>query len=86
MKFEIKHAKNGAIIRVKTDEPGAKWEEYTYQERDGGEIEAFADFLRTIEENYGPATNRYSKARIHIDVQPGDKHSEVTGAADDTGA
>lgn len=48
-------------------------EEIVYQEVDGNEIEAFADFLRFVDEHYGPSTSRYSPKRIRVLVEPGDK-------------
>jgi hypothetical protein len=45
MKFEIRHAQNGAILRVEHDYPEGETEEICYRETEGGEIEAFADFL-----------------------------------------
>jgi len=75
MKFEIRPAQNGLILRVDhgfgdDDEP----EEIVYQEEDGNEIEAFADFLRHLNDHYGPSTSRYSPKRIYVRVEPGDKH------------
>jgi hypothetical protein len=43
-----------------------------------GEIEAFADFLRLLDEHYGP-----SPKRIYISVEPGDKHGD-SFSMDDT--
>lgn len=74
MKFEIRHAANGVILRVETDAPDAAVDEVIYQEREDDEIEAFADFLRHILDHYGPTTSRYSAKRIHIVVEPGDKY------------
>ena len=77
MKFEIRAVQNGAILRVETDgHDGTESEELAYQEIDGGEIEAFADFLRALDEHYGPSTSRYSPRRIYILVEPGDKYEE----------
>ena len=76
MKFEIRHAQNGAILRVEHDYPEGETEEICYQETEGGEIEAFADFLCYLNENYGPSQSRYSPKRIYISVQPGDKHPD----------
>ena len=73
MKFEIRSTKNGALLRVEHDYPEGETEEICYQETDGVEIEAFADFLRFLDEHYGPSTSRYSPKRIHISVEPGDK-------------
>lgn len=74
MKFEIRRVKNGAVLRVEYDYPEGEFEEIAYQKTGDGEIEAFADFLRLLNENYGPSTSRYSRKRIYINVEPGDKH------------
>ena len=76
MKFEIRHAQNGAILRVEHDYPEGETEEICYQETEGGEIEAFADVLCYLNENYGPSQSRYSPKRIYIRIQPGDKHPD----------
>ncbi len=77
MKFEIRAAQNGAILRVESDgTDGTESEELVYQEVDGGEVEAFAEFLRALDAQYGPSTSRYSPARIYIIVEPGDKHDD----------
>ena len=76
MKFEIRHAQNGAILRIEHDYPEGETEEICYQETEGGEIEAFADFLRYLNENYGPSQSRYSPKRIYTSIQRGDKHPD----------
>ena len=76
MKFEIRHTNNGALLRVEHDYPEGETEEICYQETEGEEIEAFADFLRFLNDHYGPSTNRYSPKRIHILVKTGDKHQD----------
>lgn len=48
MKFEIRHAANGVILRVEDRETDESPEEVVYQEREDDEIEAFAEFLRHI--------------------------------------
>lgn len=74
MKFEIRRATNGAILRVETDAPEAATDEVVYQEWEEDEIEAFADFLRHLLDHYGPTTSRYSAKRIYVVVEPGDKY------------
>jgi hypothetical protein len=76
MKFEIRHTNNGALLRVEHDYPEGETEEICYQETESTEIEAFADFLRFLNDHYGPATSRYSPKRIHILVKLGDKHQD----------
>ena len=76
MKFEIRRTKNGALLRVEYDHPEGETEEICYQEAEDNEVEAFADFLRILNEYYGPSTSRYSAKRIYILVKPGDKHED----------
>ncbi len=73
MKFEIRRVKNGALLRVEPQTPDEKTEKIVFQETESGEIEAFADFLGILLENYGPTTSRYSPKRISITIEPGDK-------------
>jgi hypothetical protein len=70
MKFEIRRVRNGAVLHVQgiAEELG---EEIVYQERESDEIEAFADFLRYINEYYGPSTSRYSPKRISTNLLQG---------------
>ena len=56
------------------DYPEGEVEEIAYQETGDGEIEAFADFLRLLDEHYCSSTSRYSAKRIYICVEHGDKH------------
>jgi hypothetical protein len=79
MKFEIRRTKNGALLRVEYDHPEDETEEICYQEAEDNEVEAFADFLRILNEYYGPSTSRYSAKRIYILVKPGDKHEDFKG-------
>lgn len=76
MKFEIHSTKNGAVLRVEHDYPEGETEEFCYQETEDGEFESFANFLRLLNENYGPSTSRHSPKRIYIVVKPGDKHPD----------
>jgi len=48
--------------------------EYCGQEKHEDAVECFADFLRTLNEELGPSTSRYSPKRIFIRVEPGDKY------------
>ena len=66
MKFEIRHTNNGALLRVEHDYPEGETEEICYQETESTEIEAFADFLRFLNDHYGPSTSRYSPKRIRV--------------------
>ena len=85
MKFEIRPAKNGLVLKVEHGREGEEPEEIVYQESDGNEIEAFADFLHFINDHYGPSTSRYSAKRIHITIEPGDKWEGDRSAYDPEG-
>lgn len=73
MKFEIRPATNGIVLKVDHGYPEEEPEEIVYRESDGNEIEAFADFLHLLNEHYGPSTSRHSSKRIRITIEPGDK-------------
>ena len=72
MKFEIKSATNGFILKCEDD-----GELYVHQEAD--DVEVFADFLRLLCDAYGPISSRYEAQRIYVIVQPGDKHPDYNG-------
>ena len=78
MIFEIRRAQNGYILRITNGEDDSGEDnEIVYQEKYDDEIECFAEFLRYLNEQYGPSTSRYSARRIYITVEPGDKFEEV---------
>ena len=72
MIFEIRRVRNGIILKV-ADKDLSEVNEIVYQEKYDDEVECFADFLRYLDEEYGPTTSRYSEKRIYIKVEPGDK-------------
>ena len=77
MKFELRRVMNGVVLRVEHDaDDGTGVEDIVYQERDGDEVDAFAEFLGLIAENFGPSASRYSPKRIRITVEPGDKYED----------
>jgi len=81
MRFEIRRAKNGWILKV--EEPSsedAEADEVVYEEKHEDEVECFADFLRTLSEDFGPSTSRYSPKRIYIRIEPGDKFEGLIGS------
>lgn len=69
--MKMKYALNGLILECADgDILFQRGEEYE------DDIEAFADFLRTINDHYGPTTGRYSKKRIYVTIAPGDKRDD----------
>ena len=75
MRFEIRHAQNGWILKVETPHSeGVEADEMVCQEKYEDEVECFADFLRILNDEFGPSTTRYSPKRISISVEPGDKY------------
>ena len=86
LRCEIRRASNGWILKVEhpsvgDDEP----DEIVYEEKFDDEIECFADFLRTLDDELGPSTSRYSPKRVYIQVRPGDKHEDFIDSPDDSG-
>ena len=78
MRFEIRRARNGWILKVEEPKPkGDEADEVVYEEKYDDEVECFADFLRALEEEFGPSTSRYSPKRIYIRIEPGDKFEEL---------
>ena len=75
MRFEIRHAQNGWILKVETpSSDGVEANEMVCQERHEDEVDCFANFLRLLNDEFGSSTSRYSPKRIFIRVEPGDKH------------
>ena len=64
--FKIERVKNGFLIEVED-------EILVFSETCDNEIHAFAEFLRYLDDNYGPMTSRYSEERIYISIEKGDK-------------
>ena len=56
--FRARRAKNGLIL-IDDEE-----NEIVYQEDEENEHDGFANFLRTLEEQYGPCDGRYDEKRI----------------------
>ena len=85
MEFVFKRVKNGILVRVRSGVD--EGEELVFEERygsdEGAEVEAFADFLRLIDEYYGPSTSRYSAKRIYVRVGPGDKNADLDRGSGD---
>lgn len=77
MKITIETATNGWLVRKEPDELDNRSELYVYGYSEHGsetqEVETFASVLWSITELVGPTTSRYSKARIYVEVKPGDK-------------
>ena len=77
MRIEIRHATNGWILKAEVpSSEGVEVNEVVWQEKHEDEVECFADFLRTLDEEFGPSTSRYSPKRIVVRVEPGDKCEE----------
>ena len=75
MKFEIKKHKNGYLIKAEDEEEGV-----VYEENEADEFTAFANFLRTLTDFYGPQEDgRYSEKRIYVRIEPGDKWDAPEG-------
>ena len=76
LKFEVRRARNGLVLNVEGPHDEEGLNEIVYQERYEDEVEGFADFLRYLNEEFGPLTSRYDPKRIHIRIEPGDKFGD----------
>jgi hypothetical protein len=70
--MKMKTAINGWVLETEDGE-------IVYQDPDEEdcEIERFANFLRVIDDQFGPPSSRYSPKRIYIRVEPGDKFEDI---------
>jgi len=72
--------RNGIIVTV---DNGIERTRYVWQEREDDEdadLRAFAEVLWQLIDDYSPGDrSRYSKARIRLRIEPGDKFEELPG-------
>ncbi len=80
MKLIIETAANGWLIRKEPDEIDDRSELHVFSHGgdldDTAEVHAFARVLWCLNDLIGPTTSRYSKARVYVEVKPGDKHDD----------
>ena len=80
MKITIEMAANGWLIRTQSDFPEDMPETLVYSYADSfndtDEVKAFAEVLWRINDLIGPTTSRHSKARVYVEVKPGDKYEK----------
>jgi hypothetical protein len=86
LRCEIRRARNGWILKVEhpSFEAGEP-DEVVYEEKHDDEVECFADFLRSLNDEFGPSTSRYSPKRIYVQIEPGDKHGDSENSGDTGG-
>lgn len=80
MELKLIMALNGWIIEYQEDESEpVKRQVFSYADSfdDEEEVKAFAQLLWSLNDLIGPSTSRYSKARVYIEVKPGDKHEDL---------
>lgn len=77
MSLVLKMVSNGWILEDHSDPEFTRIEVFESKEdSEKGEVEAMARLLWTIDSLIGPTTSRYSKHRIYIKIEPGDKVEE----------
>jgi hypothetical protein len=80
MKVTIETAVNGWLIRTESDFPEGRFGLYVFSHSDSmddtAEVNAFARVLWCLNDLIGPTTSRHSKARVYVEVKPGDKHDD----------
>jgi hypothetical protein len=77
----IETASNGWLIRKEADATDDRSELHVFSHSDSAvteeEVKAFAGVLWRVNDLIGPTTGRNSKARIYVEVKPGDKHNNA---------
>lgn len=76
-KLVIECANNGWILKTiyKKDPDENKLEVFSYDDSStSAEANAFAELLWAIKSVIGPQESRYSKERVMINIEPGDKY------------
>ena len=83
MKVTIETAVNGWLIRTESDFPEGRSGLYVFSHsshsgstHDTAEVNTFASVLWCLNDLIGPTTSRHSKARVYVEVKPGDKHDD----------
>jgi hypothetical protein len=80
MKVIIETALNGWLIRKEADATDDRSELHVFSHSDSAdteeEVKAFAGVLWCLNDLIGPSTSRHSKARVYVEVKPGDKHED----------
>jgi hypothetical protein len=80
IKITIETAVTGWLIRTQPDFPEDRSELYVYSHSDSmddtAEVNTFASVLWCLNDLIGPTTSRHSKARVYVEVKPGDKHDD----------
>ena len=66
LRVEIRRALNGWILEAERKSGEDSSVEVVCQALYADEVECFADFLRTLDEEFGPTTSRHSSKRIYI--------------------
>ncbi len=86
LRCEIRRARNGWILKVEHPafEAGEP-DEVVYEEKYDDEVECFAAFLRSLNDEFGPSTSRYSPKRVYVQVERGDKYEDGADADDSGG-
>lgn len=76
----IETAANGWLIRKEADATDDRSELHVFSHSDSvddtAEVNAFARVLWCLNDLIGPTTSRHSKARVYVEVKPGDKHED----------
>jgi hypothetical protein len=78
MKFKVMTAENGWVIEEQLEEGEHRsgLHAFGHDDSEEGQARAFADLLWTIKNMIGPNESRYSKHRVVINIEPGDKHED----------
>ena len=83
-KVELYWAENGWLLKSCEEGERDRYKVFSYDDTFEGDSEAkaFASFLYAIKEEMGPSESRYSKHRVMINIEPGDKFDDGSEEAE----
>lgn len=82
MSLVIKMVMNGWILEDHADPELVRIQVFEGGDREEDDVKAMQQLLYTINDLVGPTTSRYSKHRIYVRIEPGDKFEDLQESED----
>lgn len=73
VEIKVTSCTNGYFVEYQNGDGSKLYAVFEYGEGINAEVKACARMLQFIDSEIGPSTSRYSPARVHISLSPGDK-------------
>lgn len=82
MSLVIKMVMNGWILEDHSDPELVRIQVFEGGDSEEDEVKAMQQLIYTINDLVGPTTSRYSKHRIYVRIEPGDKFEDLQESGD----